>query len=276
MISLHASSFAAFIGKNPYTKHHEAFEKTWQRASPETYSAALRRNNRMTDQHCLELVRSKIPEIDVTLHAAETSTPGTATAVVENRTALTAEIEGDLTAHEKKLVGDEIRKQLFTRYGTSQERSVLDILVDDMGMELTSGDETYRRMFMTANGVPWKLVGKIDAYNPSEKTIIEVKNRVNRLFMHATEYERIQVECYMRLIEKAERALLVESLCTGDGVGRTLNIIPLQKNNEDWSTWYHLAEMYVEYLNRMIHDESLQDTYLQSKRPTAFLRKILE
>ena len=278
-IALHASSFAAFIGKNPYAKQHEVFEKPWQRASPATYSAALQRHQRVTDLERLEVLRSKVPEVDITLHAAETSVSASATLVADRRETLTKELGGDaiLTLDEKRLVNDEIRKQLFTRYGTAQERSVLDILVDEMGMELSpeDTDSAYTKVFVTANGTPWKLVGRIDACTLDNTTVIEVKNRVKRLFMHATEYERIQVECYLRLVHTAERALLVESLYT-DGVGRTLNIIPLQKDDVLWEEWCRVAEMYVDYLHRMIHDPSLQDTYFKSKRPSVFLRKILE
>lgn len=278
-ITLHASSFAAFIGKHPYTKQHEVFEKTWQRASPATYSAALQRHRRVTDQERLEALRSKIPEVDVTLHAAEMNICTSARVVTDSRDTLTKELGGEtvLTLEEKKLVSDEIRKQLFTRYGTAQERSVLDILVDEMGMELSpeDTDAAYTKLFVTANGTPWKLVGKIDACTSDKTTVIEVKNRVRRLFMHATEYERIQVECYLRLVETAERALLVESL-SADGDGRTLNIIPLEKDDALWGEWHRIAGMYVEYLHRMIRDPSLQDSYFRSKRPSAFLRKVLD
>lgn len=276
MISLHSSSFAAFVGRHPYVKQHEAFEKTWERAFPESYSAALTRHGRVTDQECLRLVRSKVPEVDITLHAAETTVSNSATAVLEGREELSGEICGEhMSAREKKLVGDEIRKQLFTQYGIAQEQPVLDILRDRMDMKLISVDEKYMKNFVTANGVPWKLVGRIDACTTDKTTIIEVKNRVNRLFMHATEYERIQVECYLRLIDEAERAFLVESLHV-EGAGRTINIIPIERDESHWKEICHLAEMYVEYVHRIAHDTHIQDIYFESKRPSAFLRKVTE
>jgi hypothetical protein len=274
-ITLHASSFAGFIGKHPYVKHHEAFEKTWQRISPDTYMEAMRRHDRTTDQQRLEILRAKIPEIEVSLHAAETSHPASSKVAAE----LADEIKHDvktipnLTPQEVDLVNNEIRKQVCTRYGTDQERSVIDLLNDEMGMDVVPDETTYARRYTTPNGIPWKLVGKIDGHTVDAKTVVEVKNRVNRLFMHATEYERIQVECYLRLIDVAERALLVESL-SGSSC-KTLNIIPIEKDDALWAEWYRVAETYVDYLHRMIDDVSLQDTYLDSKRPSAFLRNIV-
>ena len=272
VVTLHASSFAGFIGKHPYNKQHEVFEKTWCRASPETYAEALKRNNRLTEQQELELLRAKNPEVDVTLHAAETTVSTSAASVALNKNTLTEEIEGTLTPHEKKLVTEEIRKQLFTRYGTAQETSVLDILVEEMGMNLKPGnDVAYTRVFETATGTPWKLVGKIDALTDTN-TVVEVKNRVNRLFMRPTEYEKIQVECYLRLVG-SEKALLVESL-TSEGMGRTLNIIPLDRNDEVWAEWCRCADNIVDYLQRLIDDSTLQDVYFQSKKPSALLRHL--
>ena len=276
-IKLYASSFAGFIGKNPYVKQHEVFEKTWQKFSPDTYFAAVKRNHHVTDQECLQSLRHTIPEVEVALHSAESSTVTTsATLVAENQHALTEELTVDLTSHEKKLVCDEIRKQLFTRYGTAKERSVVSILEKEMGMAFAKGIEhvTYTKTYMTANGTPWTLAGKIDALTTDAKTILEVKNRVKRLFMHATDYERIQVECYLRMVGTAQNALLVEAFSVNGTT--TLNIIPVDRDDVCWSEWHRTAEMYIDYLNRLVQTPGLQDSYFQSKRPTAFLRKVVD
>ena len=275
-IKLYASSFAGFVGKNPYVKQHEVFESTWEKYSPETYHAALERNGRTTDQQCLESLRKSIPEVEVVLHAAESSINTSAIHVMENRQTLVDEVPPDVvSSHEKKLVDQEIRKQLYTRYGTARERSVVDMLVKDMGMTFAKGIEyiTYSKTYLTANNTEWRLSGKIDALTEDATTIIEIKNRVKRLFMHATIYERIQVECYLRLIETAERAFLVEAL-TSDGTGTTLNIIPIDKDDHLWGPLFRAAEMYVDYLHEMVDTPSLQDAYFQSKTPSAFLRHV--
>lgn len=271
-IKLYASSFAGFVGKNPYAKQHEVFESVWEKFSPETYHAALKRNGRTTDRQRLEILRKTVPEVEVVLHSAESSNATSATHVTENQQTLVDEVPRDVvSSREKKLIEHEIRKQLYTRYGTARERSVVDVLVKDMGMRFVNGIEyvTYSKTYRTANNTEWVLSGKIDALTEDATTIIEIKNRVKRLFMHATTYERIQVECYLRLIETATRALLVEALGT-----TTLNIIHIDKDDRFWAPIFRAAEVYVDYLHEMVATPSLQDTYFQSKTPSAFLRHV--
>jgi hypothetical protein len=275
-LKVYASSFAGFIGKNPYTKQHEVFESTWKKFSPETYAAALQRNGHTTDQQRLETLRQSIPEVDVAIYSAENSLNSSASSVSQNHQSLSVDPSVDLSPHEKKLVDDEIRKQLFTRYGTARERSVIDMLSKEMGMVFTKGIEevTHTKHYVTPNGTVWRLAGKIDGLTDDGMTLVEIKNRVKRLFMRATDYERIQVECYLRLLESTERALLVEALSL-DGNGTTLNIIPIERNDDLWTEWHHRAEIYIEYLHRVIESQGLQDAYFQSKTPSAFLRKVL-
>ena len=275
---LHASAFAGFIGKHPYVQHHEAFEKVWKRASPSTYAAALRRHNKYTDQERLQQLRDTVPEIDATIYAAETigsSALATSSTISESRDILTSEVPSEgLTKEDAKIVENEIRRQLFTSYGVAKEQSVIDILKREMGYKIApQEDATFAHTYETPSGIAWKLVGKIDAYTEDGHTVIEVKNRVRRLFMKPPEYERIQIECYLQLVTAAERALLVESLRI-DGAPRTLNLIPIDKDDALWKQWSQIAHVYVEIVDKMIHHTDLQDAYMESKRPTAFLRML--
>jgi hypothetical protein len=276
---IHSSSFASFIGKHPYVKHHDAFESVWKRASPATYSDALRRHNRCTDQERLQHLRDTVPEVEATLHAAGvigSSSCATSSSISQGRETLTDELPVDLlTKEDTKIVHEEIRRQLFTSYGVAKEQSVIEILKKDMDMELAPQEDVlYARTYDTQTGIQWKLVGKIDACTADGKTIVEVKNRVRRLFMKPPEYERIQVECYVQLVDTADKALLVESLRVDGGAPRTLNLIPIDRDDELWYEWKRLADRYINILDRIIHQTDLQDAYMESKRPSSFLKAL--
>lgn len=276
-ICIHASAFAAFIGKHPYSKHHDAFEKVWERASPHTYAAALSRHGRRTATQHLESLKNATPEIARSLEtAARVGTAANdATAVTDATTMLAADVDSlGLSKHDASLVKDEIRKELFTHYGTTKEHSVIDIVRREMDIDVREDSSLHSAIFTTPGGTPWKLVGRIDGITADGSTIIEIKNRVRRLFMTLTEYERIQVECYLVLIGTADRALVVESFRPQDERTTTLNIIPVDRGDEVWPECLVRATVLVEYLTALIDDEAMQDVYLASSRPNGILRAL--
>jgi hypothetical protein len=75
-------------------------------------------------------------------------------------------------------------------------------------------------------------VGKIDRLQVEEdgtKTLIEIKNRVNRLFYKVKDYENIQVQCYLQLLD-LERAKLIEHYKKEDA----LNTLLIVRDRDMW------------------------------------------
>jgi hypothetical protein len=278
-ICIHASAFAAFLGKHPYTKHHEAFEKVWHRASPLTFAAALARHGKCTAQQELERLKTTRPEISRSLEtAARVGTLATeTTAVTDATTMLAADVDSlGLSTHEAALVKDEIRKELFTHYGTTKEESVIEIVRREMDMDVREDTALHAATFTTPGGTTWKLVGRIDGITVDGSTIIEVKNRMRRLFMTLPEYERIQVESYLRLIGSADRALVIESFRGREEHTTTLNIIPVDRGDDVWAECLARAHVLVDYLTALIADESMQDLYCACSRPNGILRALFD
>lgn len=277
MISVHASAFAGLIGKHAYVKHHEAFEKIWERVSPTTFVSALARHGRQTARQRLQTLQTTAPEIARSLAVAErvgSMAPETC-AVTDTKAALTEDIDAlGLSKDDAAIVKDEIRKQLFTHYGTAKETSVIDILNREMDLDVRDDDALYARTFTTPGGIPWRLAGRIDGITGDRSTVIEVKNRVNRLFGTPPPYERIQVECYLRLVDDAHRAILVESLRTHQEHAATINLIPMTRDDALWDECTARMNVVLEYLAALIDDEAMQDIYLA--KPASILRALLK
>lgn len=276
-ICLHASTFAAFIGKHPYTKHHEAFEATWKRYSPHTYLEALARHGRQTKEQRLDALRTQVPEIDTTLRLAKSfaSTSSTSTDVHKRSDVLRQDLP-ELSSDDAKLVQEELRKTMFTSYGTTKEDGVLSVLATEMGMEFATDENVlYACTIESPTGTRWKLVGRIDGMTKDGQTILEVKNRMRRLFMKAVEYERIQVECYLRMIQTTRSAMLVESM-TNEGAPKILNIITIDRDDALWEECCRRANILTTFLENLVDDVTLQDSYMTCKQPSAFLKSLLK
>lgn len=100
--------------------------------------------------------------------------------------------------------------------------------------ELNTGDKvkqnnakTYSKRYKTRNEHRFEVRGRIDGIveKGGYTKLIEIKNRSNRLFKFAPEYERIQIMFYLHFL-KLTKAELVERL------GEDINIIPVNFNEK--------------------------------------------
>jgi len=95
-----------------------------------------------------------------------------------------------------------------------------------------------KALYNTKN-VRWSVGGKIDGFvadasaDASIGSIIEVKNRVNRLFYKLRDYEKIQTYTYMH-IHDVTKAKLVE--CLKEQGEIIINVIDVEYDEEFWKT----------------------------------------
>lgn len=271
-IRVHASGIAALVGQHPYVKQHQAFEELWKKVSPSTYFTALRRHSRESDEERFDRLCSQHASVHVALnHTTQTGNAAASHDVTNILTEAESLVETEfLTSEDIRCIKDHMKKNAFTTYGISKERSVLDILQDELNLKLVQDEKVYAKEFQTKGNVVWRLIGKVDATTEDGKMVIEVKNRVRKLFFKMTEYERIQVECYMRLLNGIEKALLVESIRENEKT--TLNIIPVDPDETLWEECIQRAHALIDFLVHVVNDETAQDKYLISKRPSAYLK----
>jgi hypothetical protein len=119
----------------------------------------------------------------------------------------------NLNAEEKKLVVEDCKRNVYTRFGTKNEAFVL------AGIPNVRADTAFRMKHLTDAYLPngtqihVQVGGKIDGYTQDaetgEKIIIEIKNRMNKLFGRVVPYERVQAMAYM-YVHGAQRCKLIE------------------------------------------------------------------
>lgn len=268
-VHIHASELAALIGDHPYVKRHEAFEKLWRRSHPISYHEALQRNDLHTHDEIVDAIACKDPVVKKHLDEASKELRDTSTGAAMSVATHAACIPDSLNASEKKIIAKELKTRISTQYGITHEKPVLEILKKEFGYDVVPGDGRYYKLD-TGNNVI--IGGKIDAITEDGKLVIEIKNRMNRLFMQPTTYETIQVQCYVHLIPTAERALLVEALA--NDTTTSINIIPIAKDDVAWSLYIEKAHAVARVLEVMVSCPDIQGAYFQSSRRSSFLQKV--
>lgn len=275
-VCVYASQVAMCIGANRHKKLGDAAELMWRRISPETYVKALQRNGIKTDEENVEdLVQSNttvsklVQQSFMECASSDDVAKSYGTAIHELRNAR------DLDGSAKQLVEDAIKKNLYTTYGNHNEPVIMTYINRVLGIACNTDPTFYKKLMGNINGIPWYIGGKIDGISENGKTVIEIKNRINRLFMRQTPiYEKIQVQTYLDLLD-VPNGLLIECFTTEQG-SVTSNIVPMARDASMWNEdIVPKLKLFITFILKLIEDPKLQDKFLISKRRSSLVKHML-
>lgn len=191
-VCVFASQIATAIGCNRHKKSTEIFETMWRRSNPESYFAALQRNGIVTDEARVSTLRGQDREVATLLRESDVLVQSS-DRVMTTFDVLMRRLRGlKLGFRDRQLVETQIKKNLFTNYGNAFEARALQAL-KTKGVDFVLDDTYYRRSIGTINGVDIQVGGRVDALTTDRQTVLEIKNRVRRLFYRAPYHEFVQV-----------------------------------------------------------------------------------
>lgn len=293
-LCVYASQVAACIGANRHKKVSEALEATWARVAPEAYYEAMERNGLKTADQSINEIMAKSQAVktmlDRSLIPQETASSDHIACAYETQLQ-TVMNDTDLLEDEKKAVDDALRRNLYTTFGNVKEHVALDHVRALLGIEAVQDHTFYKQQGGTVrlNGddVPWYIGGKIDAINPERSLVIEIKNRINRLFYKIPYHEQVQLQAYLELLQ-INHGVLCECYSPGTRDAAAdpaqqcsspdvqINMAPMRRDPAAWARdVVPKLQTFVDFLAALLEDtpdaKKLQDKYLTSKRKVAMI-----
>ena len=286
-LCVYASQVAACVGMNKYRRPYEALEQMWERVAPGSFrDAMLRAGQKTRDEALMEVMarddrvrdvldKSLVPDLD-------------ASDLVAHEYAEASRRLGGLRLEEEdhRLVDDAVRRNMFTTYGNRFEKPALQYLREACGVNVSPDPRFHKReQGLVSHGgarVPWYVGGKVDAVSPDGQLVVEIKNRVHRLFYRAPLADCVQLQCYMHVLD-APRGLLMECLrrqARWDAGGADAevhsNVVAVARDDAFWASQVvPKLQAFVEFLARLLESEALQDAYL-ARAPGARTRVIFQ
>jgi hypothetical protein len=215
ILSIKASEVAACIGYG-YNKQRDVVDML------DEYSNKLRllfgkpKENSRHD-NIVEVINKKLPELsdeitkivtDVDFHKTNSDK---ISEIVES-TEEQISINKDLTPIQKEYVFEELKSKIYKSYGIVSEEKTSEQIIKETSKKLVKDKKFYKLEICEIDEVKFIVCGQTDRIECNEdgsKVLIEIKNRMNRLFKRVPEYELVQVQIYLRLIS-LENAKLVE------------------------------------------------------------------
>lgn len=131
----------------------------------------------------------------------------------------------------KAKVIEDIRSKISTNFGTRKEDKTAEKVQVEESSTFLRDDTYHKRLVCRLGNTEYLIVGKIDRIEikpDGSKVLIEIKNRMNRLFMRLVDYEHIQIQTYLELLD-LDNGKLIEQY------NSTTNSINVQRDRDMWN-----------------------------------------
>ncbi|GAB4822559.1 hypothetical protein N2152v2_009605 [Parachlorella kessleri] len=251
-VSVHASEVAALAGLHPRQSREETILRLWRRVHPTSFrrsaeGAQLMRVERLAAAACAGSAPAQ--ESLAALQLAESICGGPCTAALKPalgqtgdaaapaaKAAVGAEVESPGSLADPREVRRCIKSRIFRSFGQAREDPVFELLRGQGGLpDLQRDSRVYGALVDEGQQHAWVLSGRIDGKVESDEgglVVVEIKNRVRRLFARVRRHERVQVEAYIRLLG-ADRAALAECF-TGPGGSMDVLVHWVDRDDSLW------------------------------------------
>jgi hypothetical protein len=105
----------------------------------------------------------------------------------------------NLTEVERTEITRSITNTTNTKFGIKNENDITKLYENMSGQKIIKDDKYRKIKLFDVGDLHIYIGGKIDGINANGDTIIEVKNRIHKLFYVLRDYEKVQIMCYMHL-----------------------------------------------------------------------------
>ncbi len=220
-VIIKASEVAAIIGMNGFKKPEEVLEDMWKKNSPSTFTGQTKEDLQL---EALKSSKTAMAIYDQTMSIETKSSDEVKQLVSIASDAINQ--SNQLSGKQKKLVNDHLRKMLYTNHGTRTEDTTADL--DEA--TLIKDDNFYSKEVVTIQGTRYEIVGRIDRYQLKEdgtKVLVEIKNRTRKLFNRLADYEDVQVQTYLQMLDLTDARLIEQ-------YNNERKSYPISRNEELW------------------------------------------
>ncbi len=226
---INISQIAIITGDNPYKTKKEYLIDFWKKFNLEDYNKCKDEVDFIeeNDNIIIENI-SKKNKIDIQCEMKKCIE----TKNIDELNLLKKEISEktkDLSNEDKKEITKSLNNITNTSFGTRNETDITK-LYENMNKSIIIKDDKYKVKYIIKNELfSIRIGGKIDGIDLMNNCVIEIKNRVNKLFYTLKDYEKVQIMCYIYIFN-TKKGHLVEAIKKKDNTN--INIIEVNFDKE--------------------------------------------
>jgi hypothetical protein len=224
-IFLYSSNLAAFIGKNPHIPASRIYNSLYEKY----YKVGKTVGDSEKIQKIGEKIENKKLLVEIDTICYNNKSPEI---MQKDREILIKSLENSsaLAEEDKKDVRKIVEGYTNKKFGSIREVNALDFYREKYDVEVITKIDQRSKKILTIDGTELWIISKLDGMK-MDGTVIEIKNRIYKLFDEVREYEWLQVQAYLNVygLPKAE---LVEFLQNSGG---TMKINYVDKDDTYWN-----------------------------------------
>ena len=258
-LCIFASDLAIITGHNKFKNITEILHKIWTRNFQEDYQNTLKliadKNIDLrideTDFECISRI-SKNNKLDLNLTKCLKS--NNLEELKSNKQNILNKCQ-KLDNEQKKLVNEALSNVANTNFGTIHENYAVTKYSSLLNTKVLKISKFFKKNLCVYQNVEWIIGGKIDGLR-EDKIIVEVKNRVNKLFLKLRDYEKVQIFAYLYILN-SEKAHLIEFLNKNNDP--KINILEVIYDHEYWEIEI-LSKIYrfIKFFHKFLENDKLK------------------
>lgn len=266
-INLRISEIPSIIGYNPYANIKPIVLRIWEKALPEDYkdfTTKLLQNKIIDNTHVKDediiAHHSQKYNIDMDAQLKSCRTAETTQELKKKAENMLNSIENNkqITSEDKKTIQKSLHQLSKTNYGQHHEDSIITLYSQIHNIKVGQQQKFVRKKIAFCDKFEWYINGKVDGIRDDD-ILVEVKNRVNKLFLHLKPYENIQVQIYLNLL-KLKIGHLVE--CHKHEAETEMNVIEVKYNKKIWKDIKYKLEVFINFFNAFISSDDMKLIFL--------------
>jgi len=237
-IVLYSSQLASFIGRNPHTIASKIFNKLYENNFSNELQKLkvydqLKKNN-VGDGKLIDEIANKMENNqNLRINLDKICNNNISTIIIKKeQEELVKKVMSDknLNENDKEILKKAIDGYTNKKFGTVKEKNAIDVYRIRTGEEVVTKIDSRCKKIAEYDGIELLLISKIDAIK-TDGTILEIKNRMYKLFEEVREYEWLQVQAYLE-VYNLEKGELVEYLKDNNG---EMRIKPIDRDRTFWN-----------------------------------------
>lgn len=156
---------------------------------------------------------------------------------------------------DKKEITESIKNLSNTRFGVKNENNVCKIYEEMYNCEIVKDNLFIKKNILENDDFSIQIGGKIDGINKKDNSIIEIKNRMNKLFFELRGYEKIQLMCYLYLFQ-SNKGFLVEAFKKKDSTD--INVIECEYDQKLMDKILEVLKNFGNYYIKFINNHDMK------------------
>lgn len=207
---INISQISILTGHNTYQSQRDYLINFWKKTNKDDYEKYKELTNfELKDDKTVFNNISKKHKLDINDDLYKCFKSTNTAELDKNKQILLSKVD-NLNEKEKKEITEAVKNLSNTRFGIKNENDVCKIYEEMNNCVITKDNLFIKKTIYETKKFSIQVGGKIDGINKKDNTIIEIKNRMKKLFYELRGYEKIQLMCYLYLFQSS-KGYLVEA-----------------------------------------------------------------